>query len=201
MHDDKPTSRKPKRMRRPLWRWRSNPVRRHDDVLEAWLLLAMWMLIVVGGTVAGAMTACAADRSFAQQRAERTPVRAVLRTDVPYTAVSEAGGDLVSAKVRWTAADGSTHSGRTLVTTSTGRRAGSTVGIWIDHHGRLSAQPPTPGKAAVEASLLGAAAALALSGLVFGLGSTGRLWLDRRRMEQWDAEWTLVGPRWGHMTN
>ncbi|WP_225829824.1 hypothetical protein [Streptomyces sp. NK08204] len=199
MRDDKQAGRKPMRMRLPLWRWRSSPIRRRDDVLEAWLLLAMWLLIVVGGTVAGAVTAHAADRSFARQRAERTPVRAVLLTNVPYSAVSEAGNDLVSAKVGWTASDGSTRSGKTLV--STGRKAGSTVTIWADHHGKLSAQPPTPSKATVEASFLGASAALALSGLVFGVGSAGRWWLDRRRMEQWGTEWDLVGPRWRHMTS
>ncbi|MFI6360325.1 hypothetical protein ACIBJF_49165 [Streptomyces sp. NPDC050743] len=199
MRDDKPAGSRPKRTRLPLWRWRSNPIRRRDDVLEAWLLLAMWLLVLVGGSVAGALTAHAADRSFARQRAERTLVHAVLLTGVPYTAVSGTGRDLVSAKVRWTASDGSTRTGTTRV--DSGRKAGSTLTVWIDHHGKPSARPPAPGKAAVEAGCLGASAALALSGLVFAVGSAGRWWLDRRRMERWDAEWDLVGPRWGHMTS
>ncbi|MEV6291404.1 hypothetical protein AB0M41_13515 [Streptomyces sp. NPDC051896] len=199
MREDRPANRKRKRTRVPLWRWRSNPVRRRDDVLEAWLVLAVWVLIAVGGTAVGVVTAHAADQVFAHQRAERTPVRAVLLDDVPRTATSGMGRDLASARVRWTNSDGSTRSGMTLVTT--GKKAGSTVRIWIDTRGKLSTQPPTPGKAAVEAGLFGASAALALSGVVFGIGSVGRGYLDRRRIKEWGREWTLVGPQWGHRTS
>lgn len=31
---------KPARMR--FWRWRSNPLRRHDDIVEAWLVPTVW---------------------------------------------------------------------------------------------------------------------------------------------------------------
>lgn len=63
------------RAKKWLWRWRANPLRRKDDVLEAWLVLAVWALISVGGTLAGVFTARAAYDVFAQQRAERTPYR------------------------------------------------------------------------------------------------------------------------------
>ncbi|MFF4398891.1 hypothetical protein [Streptomyces sp. NPDC001480] len=162
-------------------------------------MLVTWVLVAVGGTAVGVVTAHAADQVFAQQRAERTPVHAVLLDDVPRTATSEMGRELASARVRWTNSDGSTHSGMTLV--STGKKAGSTVRIWIDAQGKLSTQPPTPGKAAVEAGLFGASAALALSGVVFGIGGVGRLYLDRRRIKEWDREWSLVGPQWGHKTS
>ncbi|MCW7945183.1 membrane protein [Streptomyces hygroscopicus] len=194
----KPANRKRRRTRPLLWRWRNNPIRRRDDVLEAWLLLALGTLIAVGGTLAGVVTAHAADQVFAQQRAERTPARAVLLTDVPRMATLGVGRDLASAEVRWTTSDGSAHKGMTLV--STGKKAGSTVRIWIDGQGMLSTRPPTPAHAAVEAGLLGAWAALALSGVVFATGSAGRWWLDRRRIGQWEREWTLVGPQWGHKT-
>lgn len=82
-----------------------------------------------------------------------------------------------------------------------GKKAGSTVRIWIDGHGKLSPQPPTPAEAAVEAGFLGGSAGLALSGVVFGIGSVGRTYLDRRRIHQWDREWALVGPTWGHKTS
>ena len=191
-----PAKRKPRRTRSLLWRWRSNPIRRRDDVLEAWLLLAVWVLMAVGGTLAGVVTAHAADQVLARQRTERSPVPAVLLTDVPRTATSGLGRDLASAEVRWTASDGSSHSGMALV--SPDKKAGSTVRIWIDTHARLSTRPATPTEAAVEAGLLGASAALASIGVVYGAGRTGRWWLDRRRFEQWDLEWTLVGPQWGH---
>ncbi|MEW2267248.1 hypothetical protein ACGF5T_34870 [Streptomyces sp. NPDC047853] len=43
--------------RKWLWRWRSNPLRRHDDVIEAWMVLVTWAVIVGGGAVAGLVTA------------------------------------------------------------------------------------------------------------------------------------------------
>ncbi|MFF9000464.1 hypothetical protein ACF1GW_13800 [Streptomyces achromogenes] len=162
-------------------------------------MLAVWVLTAVGGTAVGVVTARAADQSFARQRAERTAVRAVLLDDVPRPATSVTGKDLASARVRWTNSDGSTHSGVTRVTT--GQKAGSTVRIWLDGQDRLSTRPTPPVQATVQAALFGGSAALALSGVVFGTGSAGRWWLDRRRLAQWDREWTLVGPAWGHRTS
>ncbi|MGW2730778.1 Rv1733c family protein [Streptomyces sp. NPDC001494] len=186
------------RTRGPLWRWRRNPLRRRTDVLEAWFLLAVWVLVVVGGTLVGLVTARAAGQSFDRQRTERTQVRAVLLTDAPRTAVAGTGGDLTSARVRWTAPDGTRHSDSTLV--PGGLRAGSTAEIWLDAWGRPSSAPLTSGEASAESALLGVSAALALTGAAFGVRCAGRWWLDRRRIEEWDREWALLGPRWGHKT-
>ncbi|MEU1709962.1 hypothetical protein ABZ478_32110 [Streptomyces sp. NPDC005706] len=179
-----------------LWRWRSNSLRRRDDVVEAWFLLAVWALVVVGGTLVGLVTAQAAGRSFDRQRAERTPVRAVLLADAPRTAIAGTGDDLTSARVRWTAPDGTPHSGSTLV--SGGQRAGAAVRIWLDARGEPSSAPLTSGEASAESALLGVSAALASTGAAFGVRCAGRWWLDRRRIEEWDREWALLGPRWGH---
>ncbi|MFF3635935.1 hypothetical protein [Streptomyces sp. NPDC002250] len=186
------------RTRGPLWRWRRNPLRRRTDVLEAWFLLVVWALVVVGGTLVGLVTARAAGQSFDRQRTERTQVRAVLLTDAPRTAVAGTGGDLTSARVRWTAPDGTRHSDSTLV--PGGLRAGSTAEIWLDAWGRPSSAPLTSGEASAESALLGVSAALALTGAAFGVRCAGRWWLDRRRIEEWDREWALLGPRWGHKT-
>lgn len=63
---------------------------------------------------------------------------------------------------------------------ATGKKAGSTARIWIDTQGRLRTRPPTPGKAAAEAGVFGASAALALSGVVSGIGGVGRRYLEGR---------------------
>ncbi|MFF0777220.1 hypothetical protein [Streptomyces sp. NPDC003720] len=186
------------RTRGSLWRWRRNPLRRRTDVPEAWFLLAVWALVVVGGTLVGLVTARAAGQSFDRQRTERTQVRAVLLTDAPRTAVAGTGGDLSSARVRWTAPDGTRHSDSTLV--PGGLRAGSTAEIWLDAWGRPSSAPLTSGEASAESALLGVSAALALAGAAFGVRCAGRWWLDRGRIEEWDREWALLGPRWGHKT-
>lgn len=67
-----------RRRRRWLWRWRSNPLRRRDDVVETWIVLAMWVVIGLGGTLVGVVTAQAAEASFAQLRHDRHSARVVL---------------------------------------------------------------------------------------------------------------------------
>ncbi|MGW3355497.1 Rv1733c family protein [Streptomyces bungoensis] len=198
MSERKPSNSGRRRTRVPLWRWRRNPVRRREDVLEAWLVLAVWILVAVGGTLVGLVTARAADQVLARQRAERTPVAAVVLTGVPPAAAGGTGRDVAAAEVRWTAADGSAHRGMTLV--PTGSAAGSSVRIWIDARGKPADEPASPARASVEAGVFGTAAGLALSGLVLGAGGAGRWYLDRRRLARWDREWTLIGPKWGHKT-
>lgn len=184
-----------RRTKRWLWRWRANPLRRRDDVLEAWLVLALWTLVAVGGTLSGVLTARAADDAFTQQRAERTPITAVLLTDTP---PAEATSYRAFAQVRWTERDGSVRTGRTLV--NGGLKAGSTTMLWTNPQGNLTTRPPSRTDVAVEAGLLGAASALAVTGLVCGVTGAARYWLDRRRIDEWGREWDLVGPRWGHRT-
>lgn len=184
-----------RRTKRWLWRWRANPLRRRDDMLEAWLVLALWALVAVGGTLAGVLTARAADDAFIRQRAERTPVTAVLLTDTP---PAEAQSYRAFAQVRWAGRDGSARTARTLV--DGGLRAGSTTVLWTDTQGNLTTRPPSRTDAAVEAGFLGAASALAVTGLAFAVTGAARWGLDRRRIDEWGREWDLVGPRWGHKT-
>jgi hypothetical protein len=192
MDGDKPA-------RKLFWRWRSNPLRRHDDIVETWLVLAMWAVVAVGGTAAGLVTAHATDETLAQQRAERHSVQAVLLTDAPERAPSiRSAGDQALADVRWMALDGSVRTDRTPV--DTGLRAGSHVVLWQDDHGSLATQPPSPAEAAVEAGFLGSSAGLALAGAVYGLGAVARWRLDLRRIERWGREWDLADPQRGHRT-
>src|SRR5689334_3682730 len=106
-----------------LWRWRNNPLRRRDDIVEAWVVLAVWMVVTVGGAGAGLVTATAADAMFARQRTERHSVQAVVVNDVPRKATAFGADNRRTVEVRWVKPDGSTRTGRTLV--STGLDAGS----------------------------------------------------------------------------
>jgi hypothetical protein len=179
-----------------LWRWRSNPLRRREDVLEAWLVLAVWAVIAVGGALAGTVTARAAEDVFAQQRAERVPVAAVLVSDTTQPGASSYYRAL--AKVRWTLPDGSARTGNTLV--DTGLKAGTRIVVYTDTQGELTTRPPSRSAADVEAAVLGATAALGVTGLALGAGALARLRLDRRRAGRWATEWAMVGPKWGHKT-
>ncbi|MEU9188902.1 hypothetical protein AB0D14_31040 [Streptomyces sp. NPDC048484] len=177
-----------------LWRWRSNPLRRHDDVVEGWVMLVVWTVVLVGGTLAGLVTASAADQAFAQERTERHAVTAVVLFDVPRSTTSESDSYRASAKVRWTIPDSTVRTGRALV--SAGVRAGSTTTLWQDDRGALTPEPASASEGAVEAGFLGVLAVLALAGIAFGAGALARGHLDQRRFDQWDREWELVSPQW-----
>lgn len=182
--------------RKRFWRWRGNPLRRRTDIVEAWIVLAVWVFVLVAGALAGLVTAHAADEEFDRQRAERHSVRAVLLADVPDTAASTTQRGL--GKVRWTTTDGTTHTDTTLV--PTGQKAGAKVTVWLDARGALATEPPSSTEAAVEAGVLGTAASLAAVGMVLGAGALVRWRLDRRRIAEWGREWELVGPRWSQKT-
>lgn len=184
--------------RKRLWRWRGNPLRRREDVVEAWIVLVTWVVAVVGGVVVGAVVAHATDQNFVRQRADRHPVRAVLLTDTPPTAPG-GGRHRSAAEVRWTAPDGTARTGRILV--DGGLRSGAAVPVWQDGRGVLVPRPAGPTEARVEAALSGAAAALALAGLSHVTATAARWRLDRRRYDRWAAEWELIGPRWDRETS
>src|SRR5262245_57041990 len=47
-----------------LWRWRRNPLRRRSDALEAWIVLAVWSVTVIGGVLAGLAAAHSVERGM-----------------------------------------------------------------------------------------------------------------------------------------
>ncbi|WP_405776658.1 hypothetical protein [Streptomyces sp. NBC_01538] len=189
--------RKAKGTRQRWWRWRRNSLRRHADIVEAWIVLAVWTVIVLGGTLVGLVTAHAADESFAQLRRERHSVPAVLveGTAEAVPTAKGAASERVRAQVRWTAPDGSPRTGRTLVDSE--HQAGSRVVIWLNNRGQLTAEPPTAGAAAFEAALFGTGAALTFGGLTYATGRLAQWRLDQGRCEQWGREWDQAGPQWG----
>ncbi|MFJ9898334.1 hypothetical protein ACIQPR_33860 [Streptomyces sp. NPDC091280] len=187
-----------RRTRKLFWRWRNNSLRRHTDVVEAWIILAAWAVVAVGGTVAGLVTSHAADEAFARQRTERHTVRAVVLDDVPRSTDALGTSAQRAASVRWTAPSGTTRTGRTLV--NSGLKAGTEITLWQDAKGHLTIAPIGAGESAVESGFLGTVAGFALAGLVFGAEAAARWRLDCRRVEEWDRQWDLVGPRWSHRT-
>ncbi|WP_329267774.1 Rv1733c family protein [Streptomyces sp. NBC_01451] len=184
------------RTKQRLWRWRSNPLRRPDDIVEAWIVLIVWTAVALGGTLAGLVAGQSVAESLARQRDGRHSVPAVLLEDTPAVVVTEAGSDRpqVLAKVRWTAADDSAQTGEAKV--DTGREGGSGVTIWLDGQGRPTTEPTTPGQATVYAGYAGTAVALGVGGLTYAAGRVVRGRLDRRRIDQWGREWDEVGPQW-----
>ncbi|QFQ98113.1 hypothetical protein F9278_19995 [Streptomyces phaeolivaceus] len=188
-----------KPMRKRFWRLRSNPLRRRDDIVEGWVVAAVWTVAVVGGTTVGLVAAHATEATLDQQRAQRHPVNAVLVADVPKPTVGKwSSGDKTLAKVRWTTPDGSSRTDRTLV--DTGLKSGTHLVVWQDGRGTLVTEPPSATEAAVEGAVMGGFAGMSLVGGVYAVGALARWRLDQRRMAGWDREWDLIGPKWGHRT-
>ncbi|MFC8513236.1 hypothetical protein [Streptomyces sp. NPDC057257] len=186
----------------PLWRWRHNPLRRSSDRVEAWIVLAAWFVALVGGLLAGVAADAGMADSLAARRASVHTVSAVLTGNAPKSAtVTTAGGsgDTVWAKVRWSAADGSTHTGMARVATNS--TAGTSVKVWVDTRNRLVTSPPTALEARLQSALAGVLVAFGTGGAAAGCACLARLRLDRRRMRAWEAEWKRVGPQWRKKMN
>ncbi|MER6631228.1 hypothetical protein ABT301_23920 [Streptomyces sp. NPDC000987] len=179
-----------------FWRWRRNPLRRHSDRVEAWTVLAAWLLALLAALCTGLAVGGWVTDGLAARRANTHPVSAVLTDDVPSApAMTGYGSDgTVWARVRWTGADGATRTDRVKV--DPGEPAGTRVTVWLDRTGTPVTQPPGVTEARVQAALLGVPAALGAGALVLGGGRLACGRLDRRRYEEWAAEWERIGPQW-----
>ncbi|MFI9809210.1 hypothetical protein ACIHEJ_33515 [Streptomyces sp. NPDC052301] len=183
-----------------LWRWRRNPVRRHSDVVEAWIVLAVWALALLGGVLAGVVAAQVTDSASAARRAHVHPVSAVLADDAARTPPAGAGNDdgRVWATVRWTGADGSVHTG--LAKIFPGAPVGSRLTVWTDRTGRIVSPPPSGTEATLQAVLTGALVAPLAGATAWAGGRLIRARLLRRRLAEWDEEWKQVGPEWRNLS-
>ncbi|MCZ4514015.1 hypothetical protein O3Q52_38950 [Streptomyces sp. ActVer] len=180
-----------------LWRWRDTPLRRRSDRLEAWIVLTAWLFAVAGGLSVALVAGVSFEQSLAVRRAQVHPVTAVLTQDAPGAPALTTDGTsegTVWAKVRWTAAEGTTHTG--LAKAEPGSEAGTSVTAWVDRKGELRSQPPTAVEAQLYSVLVGTSAGLAAGATVLGCERLARAGLDRRRLREWDAEWARVGPQW-----
>ena len=181
-----------------LWQWRRSPLRRRSDVVEAWTVLVTWTLALLAGVLVGHSMAASVDENTAGRRASTHAVSAVLTENAADTASAKASGydaDAIWAKVRWTAADGSAHTGVTKVRPA--GTAGTSVTVWTDDRsGDLVPGPPTASEARMEAAMAAALFGLSTAAIVLICGGLVRGRLERRRLAEWDAEWERLGPRW-----
>ncbi|MEU6255809.1 hypothetical protein [Streptomyces sp. NPDC047043] len=186
------------------WRWRSNPLRRHSDVVEAWIVLLAWTAATVLAVLAGVVGAQGAQRAVEHDRAGRLPVSAVLVKTVPGSGRDVVTGiryDRVLATVRWTdRSDGKATVRTGTIDVKPTAKPGSTVPAWTDGHGRLVSAPVGRAEAMTRVVLAGTGVALVAGMTVLGVGQMVRLRVQRRATERWGAEWERVGRRWGHTT-
>ena len=196
--------RKARRTKVMGWRWRSNPLRRHSDVVEAWIVLVAATAATAGGVAAGVVGAQAAEHVVNQDRAGRRPVSAVVVKTVPGSGRDVVTGvryDRVLATVRW--ADRSDGKGTVRTGTEDVKptaKPGNEVQAWTDGHGRLVPAPLSSTEATTRVVLAGTGVGLATGLTLLGGGQLVRLRVQRRATERWGAEWERVGRQWGHTT-
>ncbi|MEV5886050.1 hypothetical protein AB0L74_25600 [Streptomyces sp. NPDC052020] len=184
------------------WRWRRNPLRRRSDVVEAWTVLAVAVLLFVGAPLLGAAAAWwahdEARAAASRQQAERQRVRAEVigRTPDRLPSVQAGGRHSYRATVRWTEPDGAVRT--TAARVPAGTRHGEVVEVWLDSRGR-GVPPPADGSAIVQHSLtMGVCAtAGAVATVLLAHGGVRRVAL-RHRLAEWEREWARTEPRWTH---
>ncbi|MFG2937014.1 hypothetical protein [Streptomyces sp. NPDC048282] len=182
------------------WRWRRNPLRRHSDVVEGWVVLALWVLTLVGGALAGWAAAAGVDRTIADRWAGVHPVSAELTESAAHGTPVIAGYDTgrTWVTVRWTAADGSVHTGRAKALPTAA--AGSQVRVWANRGEALVAEPPGKAESTFEGVVAGTLAAQLTVTVGYGTGRLIRHRLLDRRLAEWDTEWRRIGPQWRNLS-
>lgn len=189
----------PQRMRnriRGLWP-DHNALRRTSDRVEGAVLAGLLAAFLTGAPLAalaaGHWAAAAGARAAQAQQETRHQVSAVLLTDAPYQAYGWSG---TVAKARWTAHDGSQHTGQ--VSAPMGAKRGATVQIWTDRAGKAIGPPLRPEQVNSQARLAAVIAPVALGFLLLVAGALMHQVLERRRLAAWAADWRVTGPQWSH---
>ncbi|MFD0313186.1 Rv1733c family protein [Streptomyces flavalbus] len=183
------------------WRWRRNPLRRRSDVVEAWTVLAVVVLLLVGAPLAGLAAARwahgEARAAAAALRAERRQVDAeVVGRATRSLGTAEGGGeDAFRATVRWVERPG----GQPRTATARvpgGTRAGDTVPLWVDARSRPVPPPPDGSAVREHAFAMGVCATGGAVAVVLLGHAAMRRAATRRRLAEWEREWARTEPEW-----
>ncbi|OIK26121.1 hypothetical protein [Streptomyces malaysiense] len=178
------------------WRWRSNPLRRRCDVVEAWTVLVaavlLFVVVPLTGVAAGLRAQDRDAATAAAQRAARHRVSATLSAAPPAVRVER--GHPRGAEIHWTEPGSGTRTAWARV--PAGARTGDTVPVWVDSRGRVVAAPSSGAAVLQHAVTVGVCAAACAGGVVFlGCAVVRRIAL-RHRLAEWERAWARTGPRW-----
>ncbi|MEU3253438.1 hypothetical protein [Streptomyces sp. NPDC006997] len=183
------------------WRWRRNPLRRRSDVVEAWTVLAVVVLLLVGAPLAGLAAARwahgEARAAAAALRAERRQVEAqvVGRTARSLPTARDGEEYAFRATVRWVERPGARPRTATARVPD-GTHAGDRVPLWVDSHSR-PVPPPPSGTAVREHAFATGLCATGGAVAVVLLGHAAvRRAATRRRLAEWERAWARTEPEW-----
>ncbi|MGW1714911.1 Rv1733c family protein [Streptomyces sp. NPDC002156] len=180
------------------WRWRRNPLRRRSDVVEAWTVLVVAVVLCVGAPLVGALAArWAHDEARATadaQRAERHQVRAVAVAGPVEPSALAGRQHLYRVQVLWTEPGGGARTATAHV--PAGTRRGDVIDLWLDAQGQAVAPPP--GAAAVQQHAV--AVGICAAGATVGVTLLARTAVHRtavqRRLGEWERAWARTEPEW-----
>lgn len=187
-------------MRTPVRGLRRSPLRRRSDVVEAWTVLVVAVLLLVGAPLLGAATAWwghgRAQAVAAEQRAQRhrVPASVVGTTPDALPSVQAGGQHSFRATVRWSTPDGTAKSTTARVPANT--RHGDTVDIWLDARGRSAPAPADDAAIRQRGITIGALTTLGAALAVLLAHRAVRRAALRHRLAEWDRDWALTEPRW-----
>ncbi|MFD3500345.1 hypothetical protein ACFWWT_09080 [Streptomyces sp. NPDC058676] len=182
------------------WRWRRSPLRRRSDVIEAWTVLAVVVLICVGAPLVGAFAASwahsEARATAVEQRAERHRVRAEIigRTTDPLPSVQGGREHTNRATVRWKEPGVGPRTAMARV--PAGSQRGEVVDVWFDTKGRSVLPPPDESTVWQHTLSIGVCAAGGAAAVVLLGHCVVRGVANRHRMGEWERDWALTEPQW-----
>lgn len=172
-----------------------NPLRRPIDRMHTRLLTVLGVLFLLLVPFAATGTAHLVARGGL--RAER--IQAQTRHQVAATVVgpesatpgAELGG---TTRIMWHEPGGRILT--SVVPSGGDDRPGAHRAIWVDRSGHLTTQPRRHSQT-IAASIVAALTVVVLLSLLHSIACTivDRR-LDRRRLAQWEEEWSTVAPRW-----
>ncbi|TDL09933.1 hypothetical protein EUA04_08260 [Mycolicibacterium obuense] len=175
-----------------------HPLVRFSDRVEA-----MGLVVVIAVAVFALLPAASLkdsveqqfSQSFAVQRAERTPVEAIVTGDSQVTAQLYDTSYL--SPIRWQV-DGVTHTDEMRTPKMT---AGDRITIWVDSAGDRRAAPLTDRDAAVQAVIAAVAVWVTITGAAVGAWAGMRMRLDRGRHADWDRDLRRLTDNGGRTNN
>ncbi|SPL97907.1 membrane protein SCJ126 [[Actinomadura] parvosata subsp. kistnae] len=189
----------PLALRVRLLRPDGNPLRRRSDRVESVLVLAAVLLVLACVWPAVLAGRAAYSDAAKEQHAGpglRTQVMATLTENAPPSRVSytEVPAVPLQATARWTTPQGATVTG--LVPVPALATSGTQVPVWVDASG-MPVQPPADDVELVSRGVATALFVVFLAGVVaLAAFAACRRLLDRRRYQEWEADWLRADERW-----
>ncbi|MER5446422.1 hypothetical protein ABT052_15740 [Streptomyces sp. NPDC002766] len=184
-----------------LWRWRRNPLRRRTDLAQAWMALAVTLVVLASIPAVMVLVGTTAHRHHTEtarhQASTRHHTPAVLVSDAPRhpePGSDEAKKALYPVTVRFTAPDGHTRTAKTEVEPALS--VGSTIRVWVNAEGEITDPPMTTEQARNRS--MGCAVLAAMAVPLLGIAAYGyaNRRLQRYNLAQWDEAWAETAPRW-----